>query len=158
MGLVDKMVILWLLHTVEKRISDKILFSSSSRQIWLDLEQRFSQSDGTKFFQVKKDLYSISQGNQDIPTYFTNIKKLWDEHDLLLFVPTCSCGINCATYVYDQKMKEKSNWFNCWYGWMMSITKYEATFLCHGLCLMSMRHITCFFKKSIREKCLLRLI
>ena len=37
----DKMVISWISHAVEKRISNSILFSSSSRQIWLDLEQRF---------------------------------------------------------------------------------------------------------------------
>jgi len=37
----DKMVISWILYAVEKRISDSILFSNSSRQIWLDLEQRF---------------------------------------------------------------------------------------------------------------------
>jgi len=72
----DKMVISWLLHAVEKRISDNILFSSSSRQIWADREQRFGQSDDTKFAQVKKDLYSIFQGNQDIATYFIEIKKL----------------------------------------------------------------------------------
>lgn len=46
----DKMVISWLLHAVEKRISDNILFSNSSTQIWVDLEQRFGQSDGTRFF------------------------------------------------------------------------------------------------------------
>uniref|UniRef100_A0A7C8Z3N9 Retrotransposon Copia-like N-terminal domain-containing protein n=1 Tax=Opuntia streptacantha TaxID=393608 RepID=A0A7C8Z3N9_OPUST len=103
----DKMVISWLLHAVEKKIADSILFSSSSRQIWLDLEQRFGQSDGTKFFQVKKDLYSISQGNRDIASYFTEIKKLWDEYESMLSVPTCSCGINCATYIHDQKMKER---------------------------------------------------
>jgi len=103
----DKMVISWLLHAVDKRISDSILFSSTSRQIWLDLEQRFGQSDGTKFFQVKKDLYSISQGNRDIAAYFTEIKKLWDEHETLMSVPTCSCGTSCATYVYNQKMKDK---------------------------------------------------
>jgi len=101
------MVISWILHAVEKRISDSILFSNSSRQIWLDLEQRFGQADGTKFFQVKKDLYSISQGNNDIAAYFTEIKRLWDEHDSMITVPTCSCGVNCATYKYDQKMKEK---------------------------------------------------
>jgi len=71
----DKMVICWLLHAVEKRISDSILFSSFLRQIWVDLGQRFGQSDGTRFFLVKKNLYSISQGNQDIATYFTAIKK-----------------------------------------------------------------------------------
>jgi len=101
------MVISWLLHVVEKRISDSVLFSSTSQQIWTDLEQRFGQSDGTKFFQVKKDLYSISQGNQDIATYFTEIKRLWDEHDSMITVPTCACGIECATYKYDQKMREK---------------------------------------------------
>ena len=58
----DKMVISWIFHAVEKKISDSILFSISSRQIWLDLELRFGQSDDTKFFQLKKDLYSISQG------------------------------------------------------------------------------------------------
>jgi len=101
------MVISWLLHAVEKRIADSILFFSSSKQIWLDLEQRFGQSNGTKFFQVKKDLYSISQGNRDIASYFTEIKKLWDEYDSMLSVPTCSCGISCATYIHDQKMKER---------------------------------------------------
>ena len=98
----DKMVISWLLHAVEKRISDSILFSSSSRQIWLDLEQRFEWFDATKFFQVK-DLYSISQGNHDIVISFTEIKKLWDEHDSILSVPTCSCGINCATHSYQDR-------------------------------------------------------
>lgn len=103
----DKMVISWLLHVVEKRISNSTMFSSSSRQIWVDLEQHFGHSDGTKFSQVKKDLYSISQDNQDIATYFTEIKKLWDEQDSMLSVPTCSCGINCATYKYYQQVREK---------------------------------------------------
>ena len=71
----DKMVISWLLHAVEKSISDSILFSNSSKQIWTDLEQRCGQSDGTKFFQIKRDLYSSAQGNRDIASYFTEIKK-----------------------------------------------------------------------------------
>jgi len=103
----DKMVISWLLHNVEKTISDSILFSSSSRQIWTDLQQRFGQSDGTRFFQVKRELYSISQSNQDIATYFTHIKKLWDEHDSMMTIPTCTCGIECACYKFVHKLIEK---------------------------------------------------
>ena len=38
---------------------------------------------------------------------FTEIKRLWDERDSMVTVPTCSYGVNCATYKYDQKMKEK---------------------------------------------------
>lgn len=91
---------------MEKSISDSILFSNSSRQIWIDLEQRFGQSNGTKFFQIKRDLYSITQGNRDIASYFTEIKKLWDEHESMLSTPTCSCGTTCATYVDVHKMRE----------------------------------------------------
>jgi len=97
----DKMVISWILHVAKKKISDNILFSISSRQIWLDLEQRFGQSVGTKFFQVRKDLYFISQGTRDIAAYFIEIKRWWDEHDSMITVPTCSCGVECATYKYD---------------------------------------------------------
>ena len=73
----------------------------------VDLEQRFDQSDGTKFFQIKRDLYSITQGNRDIASYFTEIKKLWDEHESMLSTPTCSCGTTCATYVDVHKMRER---------------------------------------------------
>ena len=52
-------------------------------------------------------MYSISQGNRDIVACLTEIKRLWDEHDSMITVPTCSCGVNCATYKYDQKMKEQ---------------------------------------------------
>jgi len=92
---------------VEKTVSNNILFSSSSEQIWIDLGQRFGQSDGTKFFLVKRDLYSISQANQDIATYFTHIKKLWDEHDSMMSIPTCSCGLERACYKFVHKMMEK---------------------------------------------------
>jgi len=64
----------------------------------VDLKQHFDQSDGAKFFQVRADLYSISLGNQDIAAYFNESKKLWDEHDSMLLVPTYSCGVNCSTY------------------------------------------------------------
>ena len=101
------MVISWLLLAAGKMILDSIIFSRSLRQIWVDIEQRFCQFDGTKFFQVKKDLYSISQGNQDIATYFTHIKKLWDEYDSMTAIPTCSCGIECACYKFVHEMIEK---------------------------------------------------
>ena len=50
----DKMVISCILHAVEKKTSDSILFSNSSRQIWLDLEQRFGQSDEQSFSKSRK--------------------------------------------------------------------------------------------------------
>lgn len=56
---------------------------------------------------MKKDLYSISQGNHDIAAYFTEIKKLWDQQDSMLSVPTCPCRTSFTTYIYYQKMREK---------------------------------------------------
>ena len=49
----------------------------------------------------------ITQGNRDIATYFTDIKKLQEKHDSMLSTPTCPCGISCATYIAVHKMRER---------------------------------------------------
>ena len=37
--------------------------------------------DGAKLYQVQKEMCNISQGVSDISTYYTKVKKLWDELD-----------------------------------------------------------------------------
>ena len=47
--------------------------------MWLDLEERFGQSNKARLFQVQKDVSCLSQGDLDIATYYTRAKQLWDE-------------------------------------------------------------------------------
>ena len=56
----DKMVLSWIMNAVIKDIGLSILFSATSRDVWIQLEQRFGEADGTKAFQIQRDLCVIS--------------------------------------------------------------------------------------------------
>jgi len=48
----NSMVISWLLHSVSKDIASSIIYTPITSQIWKDLSQRFSFSQGTKIYQL----------------------------------------------------------------------------------------------------------
>ena len=98
------MVISWLLNAVIKDIGQSILFSSTAREIWLQLERRFGEVDSTKLFRVQRDLCLISQNNLSVADYFTQIKKLWDDYNGLISTPHCNCGVKCASLIAAYKL------------------------------------------------------
>lgn len=103
---VNNMVISWILNSVEKDIADSLLFCNNAREIWKELENRFEQSNGTQLFQLQKELVSISQGTNSISTYYTKIKKIWDELFCQCILPVCTCGVasQIAKFQEDQKL------------------------------------------------------
>ena len=100
----DKMVISWLLNAVIKDIGQSILFSSTARDVWLQLEWRFGKVDSTELFRVQRDLCRICQNNMLVADYFTHIKKLWDDYNSLITIPQCSCGAGRASLVAAHKL------------------------------------------------------
>ena len=92
----DKMVISWLLNAVIKDIGQNILFSSTVRDVGLQLERRFGEIDGTKLFRVQRDLCMISQNNMSVANCFTQINKLWNDYNSMITIPHSRCGAECA--------------------------------------------------------------
>lgn len=86
------MVTSWILNPLTRDIAESVIFSDSVTDIWSELEDRFGQSNGAKLYQLQKDLISISQGTSDIATYYTKIKRFWDELSAVLAYPACTCG------------------------------------------------------------------
>ena len=86
----NNMVISWILNSVSKEISASILFSESAHDIWIDLKDRFQQSNGPRIFQLRRDLINHTQNQNSVGMYFTKLKALWEE--LSNFRPNCSCG------------------------------------------------------------------
>jgi len=72
----NSMVISWLLHSVNKDIASSIIYTPSAAQIWQDLSQRFSFGQGTKIYQLQKEMSNLCQENLSISTYFTKCKQL----------------------------------------------------------------------------------
>lgn len=100
----DNMVLAWIMHATIKNISDSIMFSTTSHEAWKELEQRYGQADGTRIFEVQRELCSIAQNNLSVADYYTEIKKLWDEYNAITVIPHCSCGLECASYKAIQNM------------------------------------------------------
>lgn len=43
-------------------------------------------------YQLQREISSISQGNMSGTTYYTKLKRLWDELFCLMPLPKCECG------------------------------------------------------------------
>jgi len=70
------MVMAWILNVVTKDIGDSIIYAKFATDMWIQLEEKYGQANGAKFYQIQKEICNVSQGTCDIATYFTKIKTL----------------------------------------------------------------------------------
>ncbi|KAL0430657.1 UNVERIFIED_CONTAM: hypothetical protein Sradi_0691700 [Sesamum radiatum] len=93
---IDSMVTTWILNSISKDIVEAFMYAKSSRTLWLDLEQRFGECNGPQLYQLQREICSMTQGNS---SYFTNMKKLWDEMAELNLTQQCTCnGCTCGAW------------------------------------------------------------
>lgn len=57
------------------------MHKDSAREIWIELRDRYNQGNGTRIYELKKQISSISQENGSISSYFNRFKGLWKELD-----------------------------------------------------------------------------
>ena len=72
----NNVVISWIYNSVSKELVPSIMFSSSAREIWNDLRDRFQQKNGPRIFQLRKQLMSLTQGSDSVSLYFTKLKSV----------------------------------------------------------------------------------
>ncbi|CAA0837804.1 Unknown protein [Striga hermonthica] len=86
------MVISWLLNSIHPDIASSVIYAETASEIWADLEERFSQGNDSRIFQIKREIVEHRQGQQSISVYYTKLKALWDELSSYHGPLTCSCG------------------------------------------------------------------
>ena len=57
-------------------LTSSIIYSDTAQAIWMDLEERFSQPNNTKIYEVKKAISHCKQIDLSITTYYTHLKIL----------------------------------------------------------------------------------
>ncbi|KAL0426863.1 UNVERIFIED_CONTAM: hypothetical protein Slati_2861100, partial [Sesamum latifolium] len=90
---VDSMVTSWILNAMTKKVSKAFLYAKSSRQLWLDLEERYGENNGPLVYQLRRAIASVTQGTSTVVDYFNNLTALWDELECLMPTKTCTCGL-----------------------------------------------------------------
>ncbi|CAA7015851.1 unnamed protein product [Microthlaspi erraticum] len=94
----NSMVKSWLLNSVSKQIYRSILRFNDASEIWKDLLTRFHITNLPRSYQLSQQIWSLQQGSNDLATYYTKLKTLWDELDGADCVTTCgSCDCCKAT-------------------------------------------------------------
>ncbi|KAL8128501.1 hypothetical protein V2J09_017656 [Rumex salicifolius] len=86
----NSMVTSWFFHSVEKDIAESLLYFDTTAEIWADLQVRFGSPNSSRIFQVQKELFTVSQGNISVSSYYTNFRRLWDEFVVLVELPRCA--------------------------------------------------------------------
>ncbi|XP_006586507.1 uncharacterized protein [Glycine max] len=78
----NTLIISWLLNSLSPSIVQSVIFLDRAVDIYIDLQERFSQSD----------FYGIRQGSRSVSDYYTALKSLWEELDNFrpFHVSTCS--------------------------------------------------------------------
>ncbi|KAL2235899.1 UNVERIFIED_CONTAM: Retrovirus-related Pol polyprotein from transposon RE2 [Sesamum indicum] len=47
---------------------------------------------------LQREIASLMQGNKSVVEYFSRLRMIWDELDVLMPVPQCTCGCTCGAF------------------------------------------------------------
>ncbi|XP_043694044.1 uncharacterized protein LOC122644717 [Telopea speciosissima] len=92
------MVLSWILNVLSPDLAASVIYVESAHDVWKELEERFSRSNASRIFHLKRSIATIQQGTDTLSAYFTKLKVLWDELCSYIPVPTCSCGAQVALH------------------------------------------------------------
>ena len=73
------MIITLIQNSMTDSIGKSVLFLNSAREIWVQLEQRFSLSNGSRKYKINKEIYEVKQNHSSVSEYYTKLKCLWEE-------------------------------------------------------------------------------
>ncbi|XP_057520693.1 uncharacterized protein LOC130800967 [Amaranthus tricolor] len=108
----NTMVIGWILTSLERTVAKNVMYYNTTRDVWINLEDKFGQSSSTQLYHIQEDLASLTQSGSNIAEYYTKAKALWDELDNVDPLFICSCnGCKCdtaKTICSSKKIKESS--------------------------------------------------
>ncbi|XP_076939220.1 uncharacterized protein LOC143607795 [Bidens hawaiensis] len=96
----NDLVISWILNTLTRDISDSVLYAEASQILWNELNSRYGQANGAKFFQFQKNLCQSTQGRSNISTYGTI------GSNILMMQPIPSISSAYGILMQDEKQNE----------------------------------------------------
>ncbi|GAU44717.1 hypothetical protein TSUD_400290 [Trifolium subterraneum] len=102
----NTMVMSWLLNSVEAEIAQSVLWMDNASEIWKELKDRFYQGDVFRISDIQEEICNLKQGDSSISSYYTKLKKLWQELDNFRPIPVCECDITCTAITKIHQYKD----------------------------------------------------
>ncbi|XP_023745024.1 uncharacterized protein LOC111893187 [Lactuca sativa] len=104
----DAMIKGWLTTAMEKDIRTSVRYANTSSEIWQDLEERFEKEGAPRAYELKQLLNVTRQDGNSVSNYYTKLKSIWDELQMVLPSPRCTCeGCDCGIEKKLNELREK---------------------------------------------------
>ncbi|XP_049394598.1 uncharacterized protein LOC125858857 [Solanum stenotomum] len=87
----NAIVLSWLMNTVSADLLNGIVYASDAYLVWEDLKESFDKVNRVRIWQLHRENTTLMQGTNSVSTYFSKLKELWSEYDVLVPSPSCGC-------------------------------------------------------------------
>lgn len=67
----NAIVLSWLMNVVAPQLIGGVVFGSSAHAVWEDLRERFSKVDGSRSYNLHKEIATLYQGTFSVSVYYT---------------------------------------------------------------------------------------
>jgi hypothetical protein len=92
----NQLVSSWLLNSVSPSIAQSVVFLENAIDIWNELRERFSQGDLVRISELQQEIYALKQDSRSVTDFYSTLKILWEELELYMPIPTCTCHHRCV--------------------------------------------------------------
>ncbi|XP_070030012.1 uncharacterized protein [Nicotiana sylvestris] len=81
---VDATVLTWIMNTFSPDLVNGIVYAGGVQEVWLDLQDHFDKVNGSRIYNLQREIATISQGTSSISVYYSRLKSLWDEYNSMI--------------------------------------------------------------------------
>jgi hypothetical protein len=92
----NQLVSSWILNSVSESIAQSVVFLENAIDIWNELRERFSQGDLIRISELQQEIYALKQDSKTVTEFYSDLKLLWEELEIYLPIPNCSCRQRCT--------------------------------------------------------------
>ncbi|KAL9688442.1 hypothetical protein QQ045_032863 [Rhodiola kirilowii] len=133
---VNDTVMSWLISSVSKQIVGQILHAEDVAVAWQTLHARFSGTNLSRKFALKKDICNLLQGDLEVAAYFQKLASYWEELDAMRRRPSSGFR-NCPDCRENskEKMEDRSMQF------LFGLNEIHSHVRTHILALIELPHI-----------------
>ena len=72
----NDLVLSWITNCLSRQIHATVLYLYTAKDVWDDLQQRYSQSNGTRVHHLKQAIAAFKQESLTVSDYYTTLKGL----------------------------------------------------------------------------------
>jgi hypothetical protein len=97
------------MNSVSESIGQSIVFFENAVDVWNDLKERFSQGDLVRISELMQEIYSLHQDSKSVTEFYSDLKVLWEELEVYMPIPQCTCCYQCSCEAMRAARKNHSN-------------------------------------------------